>query len=175
MHSIEQQEYWKVLYVSSRQEKKLSVRLQQLGIKNYLPIVKKLRIWSDRKKWVDFPMFNGYLFIQPEDTKIDLAVQQPGAVRYLMYNGKHAKVTQKEIDIIRSIESSGYFAESVYTADDFQEGEPVLISEGPLKGQTGRLLRKNNEQQFLIAIESIGQTLKVQIPMDMLIKRAEAE
>jgi transcription antitermination factor NusG len=92
-----------------------------------------------------------------------------------MYNGKHAKVTQKEIDIIRSIESSGYFAESVYTADDFQEGEPVLISEGPLKGQTGRLLRKNNEQQFLIAIESIGQTLKVQIPMDMLIKRAEAE
>jgi hypothetical protein len=61
MHSIEQQESWKVLYVSSRQEKKLSVRLQQLGIKNYLPIVKKLRIWSDRKKWVDFPMFNGYI------------------------------------------------------------------------------------------------------------------
>lgn len=171
MNQIEPNQGWHVLYVSSRQEKKLSERLNKLGIRNYLPMVKKLRIWSDRRKWVDFPMFNGYLFLLANEAQLDLAVQQQGAVRYLMFNGRHARVSQKEIEIIQSIEQSGYYAESVYTSDDFYEGETVFIAEGPLKGQTGILLRKNNEQQFLISIESIGQSLKVQIPIDMLLKK----
>lgn len=174
MNPIEPTTFWRVIYVSSRQEKKLSARLGQLGIENYLPLVKKLRIWSDRKKWVEFPMFNGYLFVRPTENSVDLVLQQPGVTRYIMYNGRHASVSEKEISIIRAVEQSGYFAESEYTSRDYHEGEPVVINEGPLKGQSGILLRKNSEHLFLVAIESIGQTIKVQVPMDMLIKSSVA-
>ena len=57
---------WKVIYTASRQEKKVAVLLERFGIAYYLPLVKKLRLWSDRKKWVEMPLFNGYVFVKPE-------------------------------------------------------------------------------------------------------------
>ncbi|MCF8201137.1 MAG: antitermination protein NusG, partial [Bacteroidia bacterium] len=46
---------WKVIYCASRQEKKVSAYLTQRNIEHYLPLVNKLRVWSDRKKWVEMP------------------------------------------------------------------------------------------------------------------------
>ena len=62
---------WKVIYVASRQEKKVFDRLKKEGIAVFLPLTKKLRQWSDRKKWVEFPLFNGYLFVKPTSIQRD--------------------------------------------------------------------------------------------------------
>ena len=171
MHLFKDEEYWRVIYVASRQEQKVADKLRLLGIDYYLPKMKKLRIWSDRKKWVDFPMFNGYVFVRPTIANIDKVVSQTGVVNYLSFERKHAKVSEKEIEIIRSIETSGYHAENMHTPDDFNEGEVLLVTDGPLKGQTVTLLRKNNENIFLVAFEGIGQSLKVAIPFDVLAKK----
>lgn len=171
MQLYKEEEYWRVIYVASRQEQKVSDKLRLLGIEHYFPKMKKLRIWSDRKKWVDFPMFSGYLFVRPKLANIDHVVSQNGVVNYLSFERKHAKVSEKEIEIIRSIESSGYHAENIYTPEDFNEGEVLLVTDGPLKGQMVTLLRKNNENVFLVAFEGIGQSLKVAIPFDVLAKK----
>jgi transcription antitermination factor NusG len=161
---------WNVVYVMSRQEKKVAKRLAGQGIEFYLPLVKKLQTWSDRKKWVEFPMFNGYVFVRPDDFQRDLVLQQPGVVEYLSFNKKHAVVTEKEISIINSIEKEGYFAESILSPEDFQPGEKVLVMEGPLKGNTVDLVRKNNERIFLISFDTLGQSIKVNIPYEFLAK-----
>ena len=41
---------WYVLYVRSRHEKKVHQLLQEKGIESSLPLIKTIRIWSDRKK-----------------------------------------------------------------------------------------------------------------------------
>jgi len=161
---------WHVVYVMSRQEKKVAKRLTDQRIEFYLPIVKRLSVWSDRKKWVDFPMFNGYLFVRPTPIQKDLVVQTPGVVGYLTFGGKHAVVTDKEIEIIRTIETEGYFAETILNPSDFEEGERVLVVEGPLKGQQVDLVRKNNERIFLISFDTLGQSIKVNIPFEFLQK-----
>jgi transcription antitermination factor NusG len=162
--------FWKAVYIASRQEKKVAERLTTLGIEHYLPMSKKLRIWSDRKKWVDFPMFNGYLFVKPDLQQLDQVLNVAGVVSYLSFGGRHAQIRDREIEIIRSVESSGYHAESVHTPADFKEGEELFITEGPLKSQKVTLLRKNNEHWFLVSIESIGQSLKITLPWDVLTK-----
>lgn len=161
---------WLVVYVSSRQEKKVAKDLEFKGIQHYLPLAKKLRQWSDRKKWVDFPMFNGYMFVRPELSQVDLVLQSQGVVCYLTFEGKHAVVRDREIEIIRKIETSGYFAETFHTPDDFEEGEKVLVVDGPLKGQTVDLIRKNNEKFFLIAFDTLGQGVKMNIPFELIQK-----
>ena len=101
---------------------------------------------------------------------MDAVLYIPGAVRYLMFEGSHAVVRDKEIEIIRTIESSGYFAETILTPSDFMEGEKVLVTEGPLKGQTVDLIRKNNEKYFMVSFDTIGQSVKVNLPFEILQK-----
>ena len=59
--------HWKVVYVASRQEKKVSDYLKKQCIEHYLPLYRSLRFWKDRKKWVEMPLFNGYIFVKPTD------------------------------------------------------------------------------------------------------------
>jgi len=161
---------WLVVYVSSRQEKVSNIELEKRGIESYLPVSKRLRQWSDRKKWVEFPLFNGYLFVRPEPNQIDEVLSVQGIVCYLTFERKHAVIRDKEIEIIRKIENTGYYAESMMNSEDFSEGEKCLVTEGPLKGQTVDLIRKNNERIFLIAFDTLGQSIKINIPYEFLKK-----
>lgn len=160
---------WNVVYVASRQEKKVGQILKNKGITAYVPLVRELRQWSDRKKWVDFPLFRGYVFIEAEAPAHEV-LSITGIVAYLRFQGKNAVVREKEIEIIRRIEQSGYYAEQLLNPDDFEPDEYVQVADGPLRGQQGRILRKDNLQYFTISIESMEQSVKIKIPFELLEK-----
>lgn len=159
---------WKVIYTGSRQEKKLANRLREVGIECYLPLYRKLSQWSDRKKWVDWPLFSGYLFVKPTDKQRDQVLNQQGALAYLRYNGQDAVVTDKEIQIIHNLLNSGYSLENHTSPEDLKVGDKVMVVEGPLKGQEVYVIRQNNKEIFLVGFESIGQTLKIALPYHVL-------
>ncbi len=158
---------WLVVYVASRQEKKSSEKLRDKGIEVYLPIAKRLRQWSDRKKWVDFPMFPGYLFVRPALDQRDAVLHVPGILQYLRYNKEDAVVRDDEIQAIRNIEKSGYSVENL-PSSGFEIGEMYEISEGPLHGQVVRLIQIKNKKEVVVILESIGQAVKIDIPGGLL-------
>ncbi|MBC8342565.1 MAG: UpxY family transcription antiterminator, partial [Bacteroidetes bacterium] len=55
---------WYAAYTKSRNEKKVSERLSEQAVEHYLPLHKILKQWSDRKKWVEEPVFKSYIFIK---------------------------------------------------------------------------------------------------------------
>ena len=55
---------WIAVYTKPRHEKLVEKELQKKGYEVYLPILRERRKWSDRKKWVDFPLFRSYLFVK---------------------------------------------------------------------------------------------------------------
>jgi transcriptional antiterminator NusG len=158
------QENWKVVYVASRQEKKASLRMEQLGIVYFLPLYKKLSQWSDRKKWVEVPLFNGYMFVKPTALQRDSILQIPGVVAFVRYNGDDAVVQEKEITTIKTVLASGYSLETINTPQDFIVGEQVEVVEGPLKGHTGDILRQNDKEHFLVSFGTLGQSIKIELP-----------
>ncbi|HAV26302.1 MAG TPA: antitermination protein NusG [Bacteroidetes bacterium] len=158
------QENWKVVYVASRQEKKASLRMEQLGIVHFLPLYKKLSQWSDRKKWVEVPLFNGYMFVKPTALQRDSVLQIPGVVAFVRYNGDDAIVQEKEITNIKTVLASGYSLETINTPQDFTVGEQVEVVEGPLIGHTGDILRQNDKEHFLVSFGTLGQSIKIELP-----------
>ncbi len=76
---------WYALYVKSRHEFVANNELIKKDITTFLPSVKRLREWKDRKKWVDFPLFPGYLFIyiQPRPESFLSVLKTRGAVNLL--------------------------------------------------------------------------------------------
>jgi len=55
---------WYVLYTKPKWEKRAAEQLSKFGINCYCPMIKKVQQWSDRKKKVEVPLFNHYLFVQ---------------------------------------------------------------------------------------------------------------
>jgi transcriptional antiterminator NusG len=161
---MEEKNVWKIVYIASRQEKKVALRLVQLGVVHFLPLYHKLSQWSDRKKWVEVPLFNGYLFVKPTALQRDSVLQIPGVVAFVRYNGDDAIVQEKEITTIKTVLASGYSLETINTPKDFTVGEQVEVIEGPLKGQTVDILRQNDKEHFLVSFGTLGQSIKIALP-----------
>jgi len=58
------EELWYAIHTRSRHEKFVVSQLEDRGITTFLPLVSQLRVWSDRRKLVQLPLFSGYVFVR---------------------------------------------------------------------------------------------------------------
>ncbi len=93
--------HWYALYTKSRNEKKVHQLLEEAGIESYLPLIKTLKQWSDRKKWVEEPLFKSYIFVQVQANQYYHVLNIPGIVRYITFEGKAVIVPEKQILAIK--------------------------------------------------------------------------
>ncbi|MBL7810790.1 MAG: UpxY family transcription antiterminator [Bacteroidetes bacterium] len=166
----EEKSPWKVIYTASRQEKKVVALLQKMNIPCYLPLIKQLRFWSDRKKWVEAPLFHGYVFVKPEPKDRDTVTSLPGVVKFIRHNGSDALVPEKDIALIQNLILKGYNIEESGNLSDFKKGDTVQILQGPLKGITAEVLQSGTEKFILLSFDTISQTVKVFLPQAILKK-----
>ena len=157
---------WFVMYTAPRAEKKVAKRLEENKIEVYLPIIEEVRQWSDRKKKVQRPLFNGYLFVRTERTRLWEALQVQGAVKFVNFSGNHAVVRDEEIAAIKRIVATGVAVE--VDDSEIKEGEQVKILGGPLQGFEGECIQKGNQDYFIIRVPSIHQTVMVNVPRKFL-------
>lgn len=151
---------WLVFYTKSRQEKKVKELLEKRGFEVFLPIQKVMRQWSDRKKKVEVPLFNSYIFVNESEDKIPLILQTPGMAWNIRHNDRPAVLHPKEYEMIHRFLDSGLFVESG-SVEEFKQGDAVEIIDGPLKGLKGSVVRTSEGDKFSISLESIGHSLKV--------------
>ena len=157
---------WFVMYTASRSEKKVAARLRETGKEVYLPIIEELRQWSDRKKKVERPLFNGYVFVKTTRNQLWECLQVPGAVKFVHFSGQHATVRDEELETIERIISTGVAIES--DGSVIEPGEKVEVIGGALQNMTGEVIEKGNKDYFLIRIPSIYQNMLVSIPRKFL-------
>jgi transcription antitermination factor NusG len=160
---------WFVIYTKSRQEKVLATQLLEAGYEVFLPLLKKVSQWSDRKKLIEVPMFNSYIFIKGVNDK-SLFIDFKSFVCFLTFSGKPAIVWQHEIDVLKTIIKHGYDVSEASDLKELKTGSKVMVIAGPLKGLSGELLSIDQDEWFLINFENIGNSLQVKIPPQSLKK-----
>jgi len=137
--------------------------LKQKGIESYLPLRKELRRWSDRKKWVEEPLFRCYVFVRIPLQDYISALQTYGVVRMVSFNGRPAPIPDEQIDAVRRV------LEEIKTVEPISYlviGQKVEVIKGPLAGIRGVLIQKRNQNRLVIAIESIRQGISIEINAD---------
>jgi transcription antitermination factor NusG len=160
---------WKALYVNSRAEKKIALLLNEQNIEAYVPLKTELRQWSDRKKKVSVPLINGYVFVKPNAKQREDVFKTDGVIQYVRYNGGDAIIRDEEIEILKTIESKGYYVEGKFGID-LLEGDIVEIKAGPFKGLHGIVTRQKHAEHCHIMIKSIDFQLQIQLPKEVLKK-----
>jgi len=157
---------WYALYVKSRHEYVTQGELVQKGINTFLPSVKKLRQWKDRKKSVDFPLFPGYLFVSVHENPEEYisVLRTRGAVRLLSTGmTSPTPVPSEEINTLRLLVESG---EPLDIYPHLKEGNPVRIRRGPLSGAVGVINNKVDQYIFVVNVDILGRSVGVNIYAD---------
>ncbi|RTZ02911.1 UpxY family transcription antiterminator [Flavobacterium sp. RSP49] len=149
---------WYVVYTKPKWEKKVAEQLQKIGVECYCPLVIQMRQWSDRKKKVEVPLFNSYVFVQLEDSKRNLVFQSVGAVRYLYWLGKPAIVRDEEIEVIKKWLNTSDCVD--LTVASYQIGETIQLESGPFADQKATVQEMTNTH-YVLVLESLGCVLKM--------------
>lgn len=153
---------WYALYTRSKGEKKLAIELHYADVEYYLPLVKRLRQWSDRKKIIEEPLFRCYIFVHITETDFYKVSNLPGAVRFVKFEGRPAEIPPQQIAAIRLYVED---PESEETENiDLHEGQLVRVKSGPMEGLIGRLVQVRNQFRLIVLIETVGKVIRLNIP-----------
>lgn len=149
---------WYVVYTKPKWEKKVADKLNQLGIECYCPLITQVKQWSDRKKKVEVPLFNSYVFVRLNDSERNSAFQISGVVRYLFWLGKPAIVKDLEIEIIKqSLKASNL---SEISVSNIQVGDRIKLESGVFSNQNA-IVQEVSNNSYILVLETLGCVLKI--------------
>jgi transcriptional antiterminator RfaH len=157
---------WYAVYTRSRFEKQVLKGLQDQGIEAYLPLIKTVRQWSDRKKTVEVPLFSSYVFVHIDRRFYDQVLQTMGVVKYITFEGKAATIPPDQIDNLRIIVNSDEKVETTW--ETRRKGDKVMVIAGSLKGLRGELISDGERRKVLVRIDSIDQNLVVEVHSSLI-------
>ncbi len=160
---------WYACRTRARAEKQAARLLAGNGVESYLPLIEKVRQWSDRKKRVAFPLFPGYLFVRFDLRKTHDVLSTPGIVTIVRGNGHPTPLRDEELDSVRILVTgvnAGH--ELPRPVEDLELGHEVVATEGPFAGMRGVLLEERGRARVVVRLSVLRQAVSVEIPRQML-------
>ncbi|WP_274475232.1 UpxY family transcription antiterminator [Mangrovimonas aestuarii] len=151
---------WYVLHTKPRNEKKVALRLQELGITAYCPTRVEMRQWSDRKKKVEVPLLPSMVLVNLDDKLRAKVFDVPGAVRYMFWMGKPAVVTDVEVTALKEVELDK--KAGTVKVDVLEVGEEIDMDAIGFKAQKGTVKYVSGNQCWVM-LKSLGFVVKIEL------------
>ncbi len=153
---------WFAVQTLARHEKRIEAQLLDKRISTYLPLLKKVQQWSDRRKEVQIPLFGCYLFVRIPalwETRLQV-LKTPGVLGFVGSEGQGTAIPDEEVDSIRVI-----LREKVpYGLHPFvRAGMRVRIRGGSLDGVEGILVGQNRDQSVVVSVELLQRSLAIRV------------
>jgi transcriptional antiterminator RfaH len=157
---------WYPVYTHPRAEKKAYTALVDKGVEAYLPLNRRLKQWSDRKKWVEEPLIKSYLFVRIADNALANVLMTKGIARFIYFSGRVTAMPDRQIQELKLVMASSLDLE--VTEENLEPGEKIKVKAGPLKGIIGEIIAYRSQKQLLLRLENLGCSLIVNVPASMI-------
>ncbi len=159
---------WYAIYIRPRTEKKVSASLDEAGIDHFLPFLRTLRRWSDRKKWVDMPLIPGYCFVFVEERDLINVRKLDNVVSVIRFNGKPSIIPDMQIEFLRRMLNQNEIAYRM-SSEIPKPGQKVEIISGPFIGLFAEMVKGKNKAVIYLRLEQIQNVFLLEIPVDQVI------
>jgi len=151
---------WYAVRVRSNYERTVSTVLHHKGVEQFLPTYRSRRVWTDRVKTMDLPLFPGYVFCRIPLDERNRVVTTEGVVGLVGAGRQPIPVTESEIEAIRRIVDSQAPTEPW---PFLKIGQTVRINYGSLTGLEGILLRVKNSWRLVVSVTLLERSVAVEI------------
>ncbi len=161
--SLEKPNYqWYAIYTRANAERKLFNNLKDNNIECYLPTRKVQKVWSDRKKFTEEPLFRCYLFVKVSYKEFFTALNTAGVVCYVSFGGKAQAIPESQINSIKTFLNQSEHEVTV-SYEKIQKGASVEVLHGSLQGIVGEVINVSGQSRLLIRIDSLNCNLYANI------------
>lgn len=153
---------WYAVQTQARHEKMVARRLEERHVPVFLPMIKEVHRWSDRKKVVEVPLFGCYVFAR-------IAANAAERLRILRVEGVHSLVGSRgegtpipdeQIEAVRTVIEERL---PWHSHPFIKVGQRVRIRSGALDGMEGVLVSRNGDRTLVISIDAIQRSLAVRL------------
>jgi len=154
---------WWVFHTKPRAEKVLARKLNQQGMDFFLPIHECRSLRQNRILKSYLPLFPGYIFIHGNEEDRIRSLKTNLMVACLPVIDQVA--LHNDLFTVHRLIQSG---EGMTPEKELMPGQAVEILHGSLQGMTGRIIRKNNKDRFLVEVRMLQRGVSVQIESWMI-------
>lgn len=151
---------WYILIVKPNHEIKVATKLISLNFEVYCPLVKETKVWSDRKKIIEIPLFKSYVFVRLIEKERQSVFVVSGIIRYLFWLGKSALVRDDEIATLQKWLSNDHVDE--VTLSQFVPGERLTIEHGVFKDKNA-IIQEVGKKRVKLIIPSLGVIINLKL------------
>jgi transcription termination/antitermination protein NusG len=153
---------WFAVQTRARHEKVIAQRLRDKGVTTFLPLVREVHGWSDRRKTVELPLFSCYVFarVLPSNEDRLRVLVVDGVLKFVGPGGQGIPIPEEQIEAVRRlVEEQLPFCSHPF----LKIGQRVRIRSGALDGVEGILVARSGEKTLVVSIDAVQRSLAVRI------------
>ena len=152
--------HWYALRVRSRSEKVAVADLAVRGITVCGAVAPQRRVWGDRIRTLDLPLFPGYIFARFCSGQRMAVLRASGVAGIVAAGGVDLPVNDGEMEaVLTLVRTRAEVSHSPY----IREGELVRVRFGPLSGLMGILMQIKSEWRVVVSVEFLHRAVSVEV------------
>ena len=149
--------HWYAVSVRPNSEKSTAAALIERGVKTFSPHFTTRRLWSDRTKDLEVPLFPGYVFCALEPSTPAARLSVAGVIGLNGRGQGPVVVDEREILHIQTLCDSGF---PVQPWPFVSEGTKIQVASGPLRGVGGILI---GHQKLVVSLRLLQRSVAVDL------------
>lgn len=148
---------WYVALVRMHHEKKVSERLDKMGIENFVPVQPEIHQWSDRRKKVEAVLLPMMVFVHVDPKERMEVLSFSTVSRYMVLRGERTPAVIPDEQMTRFQFMLDYSEDTVCMSDrPLARGETVRVIKGPLCGLLGELVHLDGKSKIAVRLDMLG-------------------
>lgn len=150
--------HWVAALVQMNCERKVSAKLDKLGIANYVAVQKEEHLWSDRKKKIDRVVIPMVVFVRLSQEEVDECRRLSFILKFIAYPGSKEPATPIPDGQIERLKFLLQHSDAKVTiVENLRVGDKVRLVRGPMKGLEGELSHvEENKPVVALRIDGLG-------------------
>jgi len=157
---------WHVVRTKTKCEKFVRDRLTAMGMEAFVPLRKRTARYNRKVKVYELPLITCYTFVRLDKTRRHQVFDVPFVQGILRNAGHDCLVNEREIQWLQKI--TGTELEVKTEPLSMREGDRVVLAYGQLAGMEGVILSHRSKHEVVVALESIGLQMVIQVDKAML-------
>jgi transcription antitermination factor NusG len=153
---------WYAVHTMARHEKRIAAQFAEKHVCTFLPLVRQIHKWSDRRSVVEIPMFSCYAFVrmvQCVDERLKV-LRTPGVLGFVGNERQGTAIPDEQIESLRTvIDSNAPCVPHPFLG----AGKRIRIRGGALDGVEGIFVRQGEDQSLVVSVELLSRSVSIRV------------
>lgn len=153
---------WYAVHTMARHEKRVAAQFEEKRVRTFLPLLRQIHKWSDRRSVVEIPMFSCYAFVRivPTIEERLKVLRTPGVLGFVGNERQGTPIPEEQIESLRKAISERV---PCLPHPFISAGKRVRVRGGALDGVEGILMLQGRDQRLVISVELLQRSVCVQV------------